>query len=238
MSMIDVISLITGLISIPLGILAIYLAIKSGKTLTIFKEYVEVFFEKERMLRGYDHHTELFKPIVNKPEDIEIVKKDIIKYQLGINQIFSDESNHRIWFYNCLWDDFSKNKSSPEIYTIEIIKESNRKSMPQIHHLNKSKTGQFGIVVKIKSSGKTLKKDSYYFIFFRLGGIREKKTNLWIPQGCWMITETIDYKNNKYPFLFEGDFNKSSSLTANEFMKKINKSKKLYKIFPKFYDKI
>ena len=218
------------IVAVLVGIFAICLAIKSRKVLEVFKEYVEVFFEKERILKGYDHHVELFRSFVNNQEDIDIVRKDIIKYQLNVKKIFSDEVNCKIVVHDCIWSDVQQHNcnwnavqlsnSSCELYDIKIIKEEGGKSMPKIHYPNKSRMGQFGFVVKVKSIGKLLKEGSYYFIFFRLSGFMDQVTNLEKPQGCWLITEAIDYKNNKYPFVFEGDSNKSFLLTANDFMKK------------------
>lgn len=133
-------------IALFVSIVAICLAMKSRSILKMFKEHVEVFFEKERMLRGYDYAVELFKQFIKKPEDIEILEKDISKYQLNIKQIFSDESKYQIQVYNSDWADIQRCLEYEE-YTIEIIKEKNRKTMPKIRYLNKSKRGQYGVVV-------------------------------------------------------------------------------------------
>ena len=216
---VDSSSKIIPLISISISLLAILLTMKSRKILKGFKEDVEVFFQKERMLQGYNHHIELFKPLIHNPEDIDIVKRAIIIFQLDIKKIFSDKLNHNIVAYDCNWDNVYKNNDVHR-YTIKIIKEKNRKSMPEIYYPNKSKIGQYGFVVEILESNnsKLLLKGSFYFIFFRLGGFREQQTNLSKPQGYWLITETIDKNNTKYPFFFEGEYNKSFSLTADKFI--------------------
>ena len=218
----DILSII---ITVLFSIFAICLSIRSSKVLKFFKEYVEVFFEKERLLRGYDYHKESFKQIISKPEDIETVKESISKYQLNIKQIFSDESNYQIRVYDCNWSDIQQ-CSKYEDYIIEIIKEKHRKTMPKIYYPNKSKRGQYGFVVKITSSGSLLQINSYYFIFFRLGGNFQfndnQKINQWRPQGFWLITKTIDENNTKYPFIFKPEPNKSFSLTADDFMNKKN----------------
>ena len=207
-------------ITIPVSIFAVWFSWKSRKILKDFKDKVEVFFQKERMLQGYTHHIELFKPLMYQPEDIESLKRDIIKYQLDIKKIFSNEPKYNIMVHNCDWDNIYKNKDFFR-YTIKIIKEKQRKSMPEIYHPNKSKIGQYGFVVEIlegKSSG-FLSIKGLYFIFFRLSGFRETPMGPWKPQGYWLITKTIDKDNTRYPFLFEGEGQKSFPLTADDYMK-------------------
>ena len=70
----DILSIIIAVLFI---IFAICLSIRSSKTLKNFKEHVDVFFEKERLLRGYDYYKESFKQFFAKPEDIEIVKRNV-----------------------------------------------------------------------------------------------------------------------------------------------------------------
>ena len=207
------------LVAIPVGISAIYLALKSRTVLNQIKENIEVFFEKERLLKGYDFAKESFKKFITNPEDIEVLEEGINKYYLNIKQIFSDESKYQIKVYNCDWAKIQQ-CSIYEDYTIEIAKEKNRKTMPEIYFPNKSKRGQSGFLVKIISSGSILQKDSHYFIFFRLSFITNPNTNLKTPQGCWLIIKTIDYQNKKYPFIFKPEANQSFDLTADEFMKK------------------
>ena len=166
------IALFLSIVSLCLGIYAIRLSLKAEIIFNKIKEHIEVFFEKDRLLRGYDYHKESFKQIINKLEDIEIVK------------------------------------------------EKNRKTMPENYFSNKSKRGQHGFLVKIISSESILQKNSYYFIFFRLSFVRDLNANLKILQGCWLITKTIDKNNTKYPFIFKPEANQSFNLTADEFMEK------------------
>ncbi|MDE0092197.1 MAG: hypothetical protein OXN83_02795 [Oligoflexia bacterium] len=212
---------ISPVMPIFIGLVAIWFAWKSRKILKEFKESFEVFFQKERMLQGYNHHIELFKPLIHNQKDIEKLKRDIITFQLDIKKIFSNESKYNIMVHNCDWDNIYKSNHFYR-YTIKIIKEKQRKSMPEIYHPNKSKIGQYGFVVAILegNNSKLLSIGSPYFIFFRLGGFREQPTSLSKPQGCWLITKTIDKNNTKYPFFFEGEYNKSFPLTADEFMQK------------------
>lgn len=210
-------------ITVLISILAIWFAWKSQKILKAFKAKVEVFFEKERMLQGYTHHIELFKPLLYQPEDIELLKRDIIKYQLDIKQIFLSESEHEIIVYNCDWVDVRKNKLE-HYYTIKIIKEKYNRNMPQIYYPNeKIKIGRHSLVVKVLKSNDNsglLSDGEFYFIYFRLGSFREQPTSPSKIQGYWLITKTVDKNNTKYPFLFFRKPDKSFALTADEFMRK------------------